>query len=60
VNTGYATIITPIGEGHAEGLKHFLRTEVEPPIEWTRVQSATLWLVAAWNKSPGGHRYGCV
>jgi hypothetical protein len=30
VNTGYATIITPIAEGHAEALKYFLRTEVEP------------------------------
>ena len=31
MNTGYATIITPIGgEEHAEALKHFLRTEVEP------------------------------
>ena len=29
MNTGYATIITPIG-GDAEALKHFLRTEVEP------------------------------
>jgi hypothetical protein len=30
VKTGYATIITPIAEGHAEALKHFLRTEIEP------------------------------
>src|SRR5215475_11154212 len=31
VNTGYATIITPIGgEEHPEALKLFLRTEVEP------------------------------
>jgi len=30
VNTGYVTIITPIVEGHADALKHFLRTEVEP------------------------------
>jgi hypothetical protein len=31
VNTGYATIITPIsGKEPAEALKHFLRTEVDP------------------------------
>jgi hypothetical protein len=30
VKTGYATIITSIVEGHAEALKDFLRTEVEP------------------------------
>jgi len=31
VNTGYATIIMPIGgQGHGEVLKLFLHTEVEP------------------------------
>jgi hypothetical protein len=31
VNTGYATIVTPIsGKEYAQALKHFLRTEVEP------------------------------